>query len=224
VTVGPTRAGSWAHHNGTSRRPISVAAGRATSVISSTASFPGVLVQIWFRPVDSGMPEAEGKRVALRTRRKVQMSTPTIPKKDATGRAPARLRKKNGQFRARRKTEQPRAEPSTGDAHGASAGARRTRSLSGGSEHLIILVAALVFGVLGLAVHFLWFVSIVLMALTLGLLGAEIRRHRGHGLVAEVVAQAKGLADEIGAAEAPADEAGRTSAPEESSEGSAAGS
>ena len=71
------------------------------------------------------------------------------------------------------------------------------RRLSGQSEQLIIVVAALGCGLLGLAIHILWIVSIVLMALLVGLIGADSRRQRGHGLVAEVVAEARGVMDDI---------------------------
>jgi hypothetical protein len=53
------------------------------------------------------------------------------------------------------------------------------RTLSGKLEQLAILGAALVFGLIGLAVHFLWFISIVFMALLAGLMAAEIRGARG---------------------------------------------
>jgi hypothetical protein len=61
----------------------------------------------------------------------------------------------------------------------------------------MIVVAAIVFGLLGLFVHVLIVVSIVLMALLLGLLAAEARTQRGRGIVSEVVNEAKVVFDDI---------------------------
>jgi hypothetical protein len=88
---------------------------------------------------------------------------------------------------------------------------------SGVPEQLMIVVAAIVFGLVGLFVHVLFVVSIVLMALQLGMLASEARNQRGRGIVSEVVNEAKlvledvkkpGVApsdDSAGEATAPAD-------------------
>ena len=126
------------------------------------------------------------------------MTTPTTPKKTSSAKKRATPKTKSAQSRTRRTMKQPAAAD---DAVNESARRRvpsNTRSLAGQSEQLIILVVALGFGLIGLAIHFLWIVSIVLMALLVGLIGAEARRQRGHGLVAEVVAEARAVADDIG--------------------------
>jgi hypothetical protein len=145
------------------------------------------------------------------------MTTPTVPKKTSSSTEKrARLRTKGGQFRARRKTEH--TSQSSGTSQNTTS---KTIRSAGESEQLIILVAALGFGLVGLAVHILWIVSIVLMALLVGLIGADARRQRGHGLVAEVVAEARGVADDIGApALAAHDEPVQDASPEETSGGS----
>jgi uncharacterized membrane protein len=61
----------------------------------------------------------------------------------------------------------------------------------------MILVAAIVFGILGLFIHILVVVSIVLMALLLGLIAAEARSQRGRGIVSEVVNEAKVVIEEV---------------------------
>jgi hypothetical protein len=71
------------------------------------------------------------------------------------------------------------------------------RMLSGKLEQLAILGVALLFGLIGLAVHFLWFVSIIAMALLAGLMAAEIRGARGRGVISEVVTEAKIVVEEI---------------------------
>jgi hypothetical protein len=68
---------------------------------------------------------------------------------------------------------------------------------SGLPEQLMIVLAAIGFGLGGLFVHMLFVVSLVLMALLLGLLASEARRHRGRGIVAEVVNEAKVVIDEV---------------------------
>lgn len=77
------------------------------------------------------------------------------------------------------------------------------------------------FGLVGLAIHILWIVSIVFMALSVGLIGAEARRQHGHGLVAEVVAEARGVVDDIGTPALDSDnDPGHDASPEEESGGS----
>ena len=63
----------------------------------------------------------------------------------------------------------------------------------------MILVSALVFGLLGLAIHVFWLASIVLISIALGLIAADVR---GRGVLPEVVAEAKSVAAEIASAEA----------------------
>jgi hypothetical protein len=75
--------------------------------------------------------------------------------------------------------------------------AHNRRKLSGQLEQLMILGVALLFGLIGLAVHFLWFISIVFMAILAGLIAAEIRGARGRGIISEVVAEAKNVVEEI---------------------------
>ena len=67
----------------------------------------------------------------------------------------------------------------------------RTRRSGAEVEQIAILCLALVCGLVGLAVHVFWFVSIVLMAVLLGLTAAAVRRRPGHGVVSEVLAEAK---------------------------------
>jgi uncharacterized membrane protein len=68
---------------------------------------------------------------------------------------------------------------------------------SGQPEQLIILVAAIVFGLRSLIIHILVVVSIVLMALLLGLIASEARSQRGRGIVSEMVNEAKVVFEEI---------------------------
>jgi hypothetical protein len=53
-------------------------------------------------------------------------------------------------------------------------------------EQLAILALALIFGVIGFAVHFFWFPAIVLMAALFGLIASGLRGTRG-GVFSEVV-------------------------------------
>jgi Flp pilus assembly protein TadB len=72
-----------------------------------------------------------------------------------------------------------------------------SRLPSGQPEQLMILVAAIVFGLVGLVIHPFVIASIVLMALLLGLIASEARRNRGRGIVSEVVNEAKVVIEEI---------------------------
>jgi hypothetical protein len=47
------------------------------------------------------------------------------------------------------------------------------------AEQVVVLALALIFGVIGFALHFLWFGSFVLMAVLLGLIVSEMRVRRG---------------------------------------------
>src|ERR1700722_18770277 len=77
------------------------------------------------------------------------------------------------------------------------AGQTSRRLPSGLPEQLMIVLAAIAFGLVGLFVHILFVVSLVLMALLLGLLASEARGQRGRGIVAEVVNEAKVVIDEV---------------------------
>lgn len=72
-------------------------------------------------------------------------------------------------------------------------------------EQIVILSLALVFGLVGLAIHILWLASIVLMAILLGLAAAAVRRRAGRGAIGEVVAQAKTVVAEISGSDTPED-------------------
>jgi len=60
---------------------------------------------------------------------------------------------------------------------------------------------ALICGLLGLAVHVLWFAAIVLMAVLLGLIASQLRDRRGGGVVSAVVStvmvEAKSVGEDI---------------------------
>jgi hypothetical protein len=123
-------------------------------------------------------PTTPKKRVPVRKRAAAKAST---PRKRAAKRAVATVKGEVG-----------------GGLDDISKDSRARRLPTGESEQLIIALAALGSGVLGLAIHLFWIVSIVLMALLAGLIGAEARHQRGHGLVAEVVAEARAAIDDMG--------------------------
>jgi hypothetical protein len=77
-----------------------------------------------------------------------------------------------------RKPRNPRRQP-TGGLSGRREAARR-------AEQIVILTLALLFGLIGFGLHFLWFVSVVLMALLLGLFASELRGRAGGGVVSDV--------------------------------------
>jgi hypothetical protein len=85
-----------------------------------------------------------------------------------------------------------------GDADRGSRGRRESSRLA---EQVVLLALALLFGVIGFAVHFLWFGSIVLMAVLLGLIVSEMRSRRGESVISEVVTtvmvEAKSVAEAI---------------------------
>jgi len=66
---------------------------------------------------------------------------------------------------------------------------------------VVLLALAILFGVIGFAVHFLWFGAIVLMAVLLGLIVSEMRSRRGKSVISEVVTtvmvEAKSVAEAI---------------------------
>jgi hypothetical protein len=68
---------------------------------------------------------------------------------------------------------------------------------SGKPEQLMILVGALIFGLVGLFVHILILVSVVLMALLLGLIASEARSQGGRGIVSDVTNEAKVVIGEL---------------------------
>jgi hypothetical protein len=67
-------------------------------------------------------------------------------------------------------------------------------------EQLVLLALAILLGLIGLAVHVLWFGSIVLMSVLFGLISSGLRGQRG-GVIAEmattVMVEAKSVADGI---------------------------
>lgn len=64
-------------------------------------------------------------------------------------------------------------------------------------EQLAALGLALVFGLAGLAVHFLWVGSIVVMAVLLGLNASGLRGRGDRGVISEVVSEVKIMAQEV---------------------------
>jgi hypothetical protein len=64
-------------------------------------------------------------------------------------------------------------------------------------EQAVILALAILFALAGFAFHFLWFIAIVLMAILLGMIASTVRGRRGHGVVSEVVAEVRVMAEEI---------------------------
>jgi hypothetical protein len=94
----------------------------------------------------------------------------------------------------------PRGNRTSAQANGARAGI----------EQLSVLSVAIVLAVIGVAVHALWIVAIVVMAVLWGMVAADLRRERGRGVMAEVVTtvvdEAKGVAHAL--SEAPHGEAG----------------
>jgi hypothetical protein len=133
----------------------------------------------------------------------------TTPKKRTSSRSTAR-KSNNARKRATKKTtsaDQSASETPTATDEGA------RRLPSGLPEQLMIVIGAIVFGLVGLFVHVLFVVSLVLMALLLGLLASEARGQRGRGIVAEVVNEAKVVIDEVkkpGSADTPVGEANST--------------
>jgi hypothetical protein len=50
-----------------------------------------------------------------------------------------------------------------------------------------MMAIALVLGLIGFAVHFLWFAAIVMMSILFGLMASELRARRSRGVIVEVV-------------------------------------
>ena len=84
---------------------------------------------------------------------------------------------------------------------GADRGSPGRRESSRLAEQVVLLALAILFGVIGFAVHFLWFGAIVLMAVLLGLIVSEMRSRRGKSVISEVVTtvmvEAKSVAEAI---------------------------
>jgi hypothetical protein len=70
-------------------------------------------------------------------------------------------------------------------------------------EQLVLLAVAVLLGLIGLAVHVLWFGSIISMSVLFGLIASGLRGQRG-GVIAEmattVLVEAKSVADGISSA------------------------
>jgi Flp pilus assembly protein TadB len=65
-------------------------------------------------------------------------------------------------------------------------------------EQLALVSFALLFALTGLAVHVLWFVSIVMMAIQLGLMASEFGNRRGSkGILSEVTHEVVTIVEEI---------------------------
>jgi Flp pilus assembly protein TadB len=97
----------------------------------------------------------------------------------------------------RRAAKKPTSGNTSAVANGENTGQAARRLPSGQPEQLMILVGALIFGIAGLFLHVLVVVSLVLMALLLGMIAAEARGQRGRGIISEVVNEAKVVLDEI---------------------------
>ena len=68
-------------------------------------------------------------------------------------------------------------------------------------QQLAVLAVAILLGLIGLAVHFLWIPAIVLMSALFGLIASGLRSQRGGGVIAEVattvMVEAKSVAEAI---------------------------
>ena len=123
------------------------------------------------------------------------------PMADASPKKPA---PKSAPRPRRRSVKKKAPEPQgliTDPPEGAGRGSRGRRESSRLAEQVVLLALAILFGVIGFAVHFLWFGSIVLMAVLLGLIVSEMRIRRGKSVISEVVTtvmvEAKSVADAI---------------------------
>jgi hypothetical protein len=99
------------------------------------------------------------------------------------------------------KKKVPEPQALTDPPGGADQGSAGRRESSRLADQVVLLALAILFGVIGFAVHFLWFGSIVLMAVLLGLIVSELRSRRGKTVISEVVTtvmvEAKSVADAI---------------------------
>jgi hypothetical protein len=68
-------------------------------------------------------------------------------------------------------------------------------------QQLAVLALAILLGLIGLAVHFLWIPAVVLMAALFGLIASGLRGQRGGGVIAEVATtvmeEAKSVSESI---------------------------
>ena len=64
-------------------------------------------------------------------------------------------------------------------------------------ESLALVALALIFGFIGLAVHVVWIVAIVLMAILFGLLASEMGNRGGRSVISEVAGQVGAVVEEI---------------------------
>ena len=83
-------------------------------------------------------------------------------------------------------------------ARGSAAARRESTQLV---QQLAVLALAIVLGLIGLALHFLWIPTIVLMAILFGLLASGLRGQRGEGVIAQVATtvmdEAKSVVDVV---------------------------
>jgi hypothetical protein len=115
-------------------------------------------------------------------------STPSKPRQTA-------VEQRNGTL-ARKLVARPRkraAGKDTSDSDGALAPRASVRQ----TEQIAILALAIICGLIGLAAHVFMLASIVLMSVLLGLIAADVRGRRGRGVISELVAEAKNVADDI---------------------------
>jgi hypothetical protein len=117
------------------------------------------------------------------------MTTPAKPrpKRASRGRTGTVARKLSARRPVERLSE-PAGEPDSSPSR---------RAFAPQVEQVVILGLAIAFGLVGLAVHVLWLVSIVLMAVVFGLIAATLRGSRGRGVISEVAAEAKSIAADI---------------------------
>jgi hypothetical protein len=96
--------------------------------------------------------------------------------------------------RPRRRSSTKKVPP----AEGAATARRESTQLV---QQLAVLTLAILLGLIGLAVHFLWIPAIVLMSILFGLIASGLRAERGGGVIAEVAAtvmvEAKSVAEGI---------------------------
>ena len=102
--------------------------------------------------------------------------------------------------------------PSSGQSANAGQGPASRRDSARHAEQLAVILLAIVFGLIGFAVHILWFASIILMAILFGLVASEVRGRRGGGVISDVattmVEEAKSVAEDIAISHAaPVEEA-----------------
>lgn len=122
------------------------------------------------------------------------------PKKAAASR-PTKAVAKKRVARPRRKAVK-KAVPETVDSEIVQASTDRGSSSSRPTssrqiEGLAVITLALLFGLIGLAVHVLWIVSIVLMAMQFGLIASALGNGRGRSVISEVAEEVVTVVEEI---------------------------